>query len=64
MEIIQTDFSRDLTELLKKNKKTITADKQGIHIVDCGNIEAVLIQKATVASEDYRDTLIFVLNAT
>jgi hypothetical protein len=62
MEIIQNDFSKELSELLKKHKKTITADKSGLHVVDCDNIEAVIIQKATVASEDYRDTLIFVVS--
>ena len=60
MEIIQNDFSKELSELLKKYKKTIIADT-GIHIIDCDNIEAVVIQKATVASEDCRDTLMFVV---
>ena len=61
MEIIQNDFSKELSKLLKKYKKTITADKSGIHIIDCDNIETVVIQKATVASEDYRDTLMFMV---
>lgn len=61
MEIIQNDFSKELSELLKKHKKTLTADKTGIHVVDCDNIEAVVIQKSNVASEDYRDTLMFVV---
>ena len=62
MKIIQNDFSKELSKLLKKYKKTITTDKSGIHIVDCDNIEGVIIQKATVASEDYRDTLMFVVS--
>jgi len=60
MEIIQNDFSKELSELLRKYKKTMTSDKSGIHIIDCDNIEAVVIKKATVGSEDYRETLWFI----
>lgn len=61
MEIIQTEFSKELLRLLRKYKKTLTADKSGIHVIDCDDLRLVGIQNATTPSEEYRGTLIFVI---
>lgn len=59
MKITSTEFSREFSLLLKKHKKTLTHDKSGIYLIDCENIEEVLVKKATVASEDSRNELLF-----
>jgi hypothetical protein len=62
-KIIQNGFSIELRNLLQKYKKTITADKSGIHLVDSENLADILIKKPTTASEDSRDEIIFVNNS-
>lgn len=61
MEIIKTEFSKELLRVLQKYKKTLTADKSGIHVIDCDDLRLVGVQKATTPSEEYRDTLVFVI---
>jgi len=60
MEIIQTDFSKELNQLLKKYNKTFEVDKSGIYIVDDKVKTNILISKTTTTSEDFRDKLIFI----
>jgi hypothetical protein len=60
MKIVQTDFSKELSNLLIKHKKTIQADKGGVYFVDDENLSDVLIIKATLASEDIRDKMILI----
>ena len=60
MEIIQTDFSKELSQLLRKYSKTLEADKGGIYIVDDKIGTNILIAKATTASEDLRDKIMFI----
>lgn len=61
MKYVQTDFSKELAELLIKHNKSIESDKSGIYIVDdeIGTVD-ILIGKAETASEDFRDKLLFV----
>jgi hypothetical protein len=60
MKIIRTDFSKELSNLLLRHKKTIQVDKNGIFIVDDEIGTSVLIGKPETTSEDYRDKLLFV----
>ena len=60
MEIIQTDFSIELSQLLRKYSKTFEADKGGIYIVDDKIGTNILIVKATTPLEDLRDKVMFI----
>jgi hypothetical protein len=59
-KLIQNGFSIELRNLLQKYKKTITADKYGIHLIDSENLADILIKKPTTASDYFQDELIFV----
>lgn len=59
MKYIQNDLSRELTALLKKYQKTISADKYGIYIEDVIDVK-ILIGKATSATENSKDKLIII----
>jgi hypothetical protein len=61
MKIIQNDFAKELSELLTKHKKTFTADKSGIHVINTDEDVTIFLQTAETASEDSRDTLLFLI---
>ena len=59
MEYIKTEFSRELSELLKKHKKTFDSDKAGIYAVDDEIGTEIFIGRSTSATEDVRDKMLF-----
>ena len=58
MEYIQTDFTKELSDLFVKYKKWLDSDKHVIHILDDENGINFMIRKQILVSEDSRDTLI------
>jgi hypothetical protein len=60
MKIIQTDFSKELSQLLRKYNKVFESDKGGIYIVDDKIGTNILIVKATTTLEDLLDKIIFI----
>ena len=60
MKIIQTEFSKELSQLLRKYSKTFETDKGDIYVVDDKIGTDILIAKATTASEDLRDKIMFI----
>jgi hypothetical protein len=60
MKYIETDFSKELGDLLTKHKKIITADKHGLYAIDCNYETFTFIGKAETACEDFRDKLMFI----
>jgi len=59
-KFIENDFSKELSKLLTKHKKTIESDKSGIYIVDNANDIKILLSEPTTSSEDYRTGLYFI----
>ncbi len=59
-KFIETDFTKELSKLLNKHKKTIESDKSGIYIVDSEAGGSVIISRQTLGSEDSRDKIYFV----
>ena len=60
MIIIENDFTKELSSLLKKYKKTLISDKSGIIIVQCETIEKVLIKRPVSLVESFNDMMFFV----
>lgn len=58
MRYKSTEFSRELSDLLIKYKKSFESDKGGIYVVDNLNINGVMITEPELASEDFRSKLI------
>lgn len=61
MKYIETDFSKELTELCLKHKKRFEVDKYGIHIVDDTVGSSFVIATQTLGSENCKDTLIQII---
>ena len=59
MQIIETEFSKELSQLLIKHNKTFGSDKHGLYIEDCNNLNCILIQKPTMATDYPNEILIF-----
>ena len=59
MKLIEDDFSKELTSLLNKHKKTIESDKSGIYIVERFDNVKILLGKPTTGSEDWRTKIYF-----
>jgi hypothetical protein len=59
MKIIETEFTKELSSLLAKHKKTFDADKNGIYIVDDPNKTIIYTTESETASEDSRPKMIF-----
>jgi len=59
MEYIKTDFSRELSTLLKKHRKTFTSDNKGIYVINDPAFVTILIGRATTATDDSRDQMMF-----
>jgi hypothetical protein len=62
MKYIETPFSKELSDLLLKHKKTLTSDKGGIYAVDTTHAIKILLSEAEVASEDTRPQMLFLIN--
>jgi len=62
MEYIRTEFSEELSALLRKHKKILTSDNSGIYIIDDEGISEVIIGRSETASEDSRDKMFCVVN--
>ena len=60
MKYIETEFSKELTKLLIKYKKTFDADKAGIYVIDSETVRMVLIGESETASEDSRSKMFFI----
>ncbi len=60
MEYVKTEFSRELSDLLKKHKKTFDSDKTGIYAIDDEIGTDIIIGRGTDGAEDSRDKIIFV----
>jgi hypothetical protein len=60
MKTVQTEFSKELSILLQKYKKTFASDKNGIFLTDDEIGTVILIGQPETASEDSRDKLFFV----
>lgn len=59
-EFINNDFTKELSKLLTKYKKTIESDKSGIYIVDSPEMVNIIISKPTCGTEDSRDKLFII----
>lgn len=60
MEIINNDFAKDLSKILRKHKKTISSTRDGIIVLDDKVGTSVLIMHSNSASDSYGDKLMLV----
>jgi hypothetical protein len=60
MKYLETEFSRELSELLMKHKKTLTADKSGMYAIDDETGTKVIMGESETASEDDRPKMFFI----
>ena len=58
MKYIETDFTKELSVLLKKHKKTFSSDKSGIYILDDEYPPSVITTESETASEDSRSLML------
>ena len=61
MKIEQTEFTKELSNLLSKYKKTFESNKSGIYIVDDEIGTTIVVGEPETASEDGRDKMLFVI---
>lgn len=59
MRVIQTDFAKELTELLNKYHITLNSTKEGILIYPCNHKVIALVAQSTSASQGFDEKLLF-----
>jgi len=62
MKYIETEFSKELSQLLIRHKKILIADKAGIYAIDTDTETYILLTESEVASEDSRQKIILLIN--
>ena len=60
MRYLETEFSKELSELLMKHKKTFTSDKSGMYAIDDEVGTKVIMGESETASEDSRPKMLFI----
>ena len=61
MKLIETDFTRELTELCNIHGKRFVSDKEGIYIIDHDGYICFMTTESEVASEKSTPKLISII---